>query len=133
MKSNKTTKNSSYASILKGVILISILTLSLSSCEKYRLKRVGFDGNFEEPSKGITILDVSRNANTLYLDGFVEVETGTVDVELRDPDGNLKYEKTIHADSTQQIFEQFQAEKGYWKLRYTSNDATGYIRLHMDY
>lgn len=133
MKSNKTKKHSNYVSLLKGILIISIITLSLSSCEKYRLTRVGFDGNFEEPSKGLTILDVSRNATTLFLDGFVEVETGTVDVELLDPDGSLRFEKTIHADSTHQIFEQFQAKKGYWKLRYKSNDATGYIRLHMDY
>lgn len=115
------------------ILAMAAFMLAATSCEKYRLKRAGFDGEYSELSKGLTILDVSPEANIIYLDGFMDIQTGMVKVKLLDANDEVVFSDYLDASKGAEISEQFEAISGYWKLKYESIDSHGYIKLHINY
>lgn len=117
-----------------GRIILVILTLCLiflNSCEKEPVHRVGFDSPIEKESSGLTILHVGGSVLSLSLEGRIEVTNGEVLLELTGPNGATEYTEIIQAGQEKLISSSFQAKKGFWKLKYKSNQGLGTIDLHL--
>jgi hypothetical protein len=114
-------------------ILISlVLLIGVESCTpKSVIENVGFDTDLTEESRGITIIHISQWDDAIKLQGEVFLDEGTLELEFLNPDGELVY--TINASASEEISvdEIYPAEVGFWKLRYSSPDAKGYLRMHM--
>jgi hypothetical protein len=128
----KTRKFKIATAFLMAVIVSGSLTI-LGSCEKIEIRNFGFDTDFEKNSTGLTMMDVASHVNTLRLVGDITVDSGDIKVELIDPDGYLIYEAYFHAPGDYLVYESFKANRGIWKLRYSSLEGNGSLDLHLSY
>ena len=103
----------------------------LISCEKEPYINFGFDSTIHENSNGLVIADISPNTEFIYLNGFISITKGEVEIHLLNPNGIAVFSKTIVAPNQMNINETFEATKGYWKLKYKSNKGLGEIDLHL--
>ncbi len=113
------------------VLFLAICGVSLNSCYTDIFTVVGFNSPINKNSKGTTIMDVVNGRALIHLDGIVIVNEGEVNVELECPNGDVIYSKNIKSADSLHINNTYNAQKGYWKLRYTSIQGTGVIDLHL--
>jgi len=114
-----------------GFWLLTIFVIVLASCEKEGYVNLGFDSLIEENSKGLVIAHISDADEQFYLNGVIQLQKGELDVYLVNPDGLIVYSKTIASPEKLEINQGFDAQSGYWKLRYVSRDGLGEINLHL--
>jgi len=103
----------------------------LTSCVKELVIDFGFDTPIEENSSGLVIADISHHIQQVYLNGWVSLTEGEVEVTLRDSDGLVVYSETMKAPGQWDINQAFRANNGYWKFTYVSNGGVGDIDLHL--
>jgi len=111
-------------------IYMTIIVLMIS-CEKGPYINFGFDSTINRNSNGLVIADISDNVEKIYLNGFIRLEEGEVELNLVNPNGVAIFSKTLVAPIEFEINEPFDATKGYWKLKYKSNEGIGEIDLHL--
>jgi len=114
------------------IILTGISLMLFSSREKDSEIRYGFDCQYFEDSKGLSIMAVNKDVKSIYLYGSVEIEEGEVYVELINPKGDTAYDFTLNNRDKLEVNKTFKAEPGYWKLKYKSYDGRGNINLHIN-
>lgn len=113
------------------LIVTGICLMLLISCEKVPVTRFGFISQIEKNDKGLCIMAVNHSKGTITLKGIVEVDEGEVEVVLIDPDGYLAYSQIFQSPDIIRVNELFEAEPGFWKLKYKSWDGVGTIDLQM--
>ena len=113
------------------VIFFTAFLVLFTSCEKEPYIRLGFDSQINTNSNGLVIAHISKNVNSVYLSGYVSLSEGEVDVSLLNPSGFVVYSGTIISPDEFHINERFDANHGYWKLKYTSRSGIGEIDLHI--
>ncbi len=117
----------------KTILLFSAFCLLLTfSCQKERPERFGFSSAIEKNSSGLTLMAVSSRADFIYLEGYISVQEGEVDVTLTDPDGVPVFTKHIESGYNLHVNETFESVPGFWKLKYKSRQGIGSMDLHMD-
>lgn len=114
-----------------SLFIYLIFIVSLISCEKEPLINFGFDSPIDKNSKGLVIADISQNVEKIYLNGFISLAQGEVEINLLSPNGVAAYSKTIIAPVELEINGTFNATNGYWKLKYKSHEGIGEIHLHL--
>lgn len=118
--------------------LLAMGTLFLFSCTehwKYDLEDInyGFKSEIHEYSKEFILMKVKDQSTDIQLHGSIELHCGSVEIKVVSPEGNtiFKYRLT---DRTQiELNETFPAQKGYWKLKYESDEGRGFINLQMNH
>ena len=113
------------------IAFIIICSTVLSACYYDNNVRIGFDSDFNENSNGLSILAADRYTEMLTLAGSVTAQTGSVEVIITDPNGNIAWTKTFTAPCDEDIFTDIESMHGYWKFNYISHDGTGHIDLHL--
>jgi len=116
-------KISTYLSFTFFILLIS--------CVKEPFIDFGFDSPIDENSSGLVIADISHHVQHVYLNGFVSLTRGEVEVTLSNADGVIVYAETLVAPGEWEINNAFNANSGYWKLKYVSDRGIGEIDLHL--
>lgn len=111
-------------------IYMTVIVLMIS-CEKELDINFGFNSAINRNSKGLVIADISDNVEKIYLNGYVRLKEGEVELKLLNPNGVAIFSKTLVAPIEFEINETFDATNGYWKLRYKSNEGIGKIDLHL--
>jgi hypothetical protein len=112
-------------------LIFVILIVLILSCEKEPYINLGFDSPINTNSNGLVIAHISRNVNRVYLSGYVSLSEGEVEVSLLNSNGFVVYSRTIIAPDKMHINKTFDANHGYWKLKYTSRSGIGEIDLHI--
>ena len=112
-------------------IIFTAFLVLFTSCEKEPYINHGFDSPINTNSNGLVIDHISRNVNSVYLSGYVNMSEGEVEVCLLNSNGFVVYSRTIIAPDKLQISETFDANHGYWELKYKSRSGIGEINLHM--
>jgi predicted small secreted protein len=79
------------------IAFIIICSTVLSACYYDNNVRIGFDSDFNESSNGLSILAADRYTETLTLAGSISVTTGSVEVIISDPNGNIAWTQTFTA------------------------------------
>jgi hypothetical protein len=101
------------------------------SCIKEPFIDFGFDSPINKNSNGLVIADISHHIKNICLNGVISLEEGEVEVNLVNPNGVAVYSKTIFAPTELIVCESFNANPGYWKLKYVSRAGVGQIDLHL--
>ena len=114
-----------------NTLICSILIFLLISCDKEPYINFGFDSPIDKNSNGLVIADISHLVQNIYLNGFISLAEGEVEISLLNPNGIAVYSKTILAPIELNINETFEAKPGYWKLKYLSREGDGEIDLHL--
>ncbi len=114
-----------------SVLLLGALFVLIASCEKDPYINFGFDSKIDKNSKGLVIAHISDNDESIHLTGVINLLEGEVNITLTYPDNETVYSKTIIAPIELIINETFEANQGYWKLKYLSNNGIGTIDLHL--
>ena len=112
------------------IIFTAFLVLP-SSCEKEPYINLGFDSTINTNSNGLVIAHIPGNVNSVYLSGYVSLLEGEVEVILLNSKGYMVFSRTIIAPGKLHINEIFDANHGYWKLKYKSRSGIGEIDLHI--
>ncbi len=116
----------------KIILLFSAFCLLLTlSCQKEGPERFGFSSAIEQNSRGLTLMAVNSRVDFIYLEGYISVQEGEVDVTLTDPDGIQAFTKHIESGEYFESNEIFKSSTGIWKLKYISKSGTGLIDLHV--
>ena len=116
----------------KTILLFSAFCLLLTlSCQKERSERFGFSSEIEQNSSGLTLMAVNSRVDFIYLEGYISVQEGEVEVTLTDPDGKRVFTKHIESGEYFESNEIFKSSPGIWKLKYKSKNGTGQIDLHV--
>lgn len=119
--------------VLNIRILVAVLMLLLTcSCQKEPIIRFGFDCDFGKNSQGLTIMNVGSSAKSITLKGEVIVNEGEVLVELINPTGEAVFSNLVASPKTLHVDELFPAISGNWKLKYSSLEGNGSIKLHLN-
>jgi hypothetical protein len=113
------------------VIFITVLIALLASCEKEPYFNFGFDAPINTNSHGLVVAHITGNVNRVYLSGYVSLLEGEVEVSLLNSNGFVVYSITLIAPGEFNINETLDANRGYWKLKYTSRSGIGEIDLHI--
>jgi hypothetical protein len=109
-----------------------VLIVGIESCApKYEIEKIGFDTDLTEEGRGVTLIHISQWDDAIKLQGEVFVEEGSLELELLNPDGELVYTVNTTAPQEINVDEIYPAEAGFWKLRFSSPNAQGYLRMHM--
>lgn len=112
-------------------VMISIGLWLWNGCAVEGITRIGFSSDIETYSNGLTMMKVSGDAGNLYLSGSLNVSSGSVIVELTDPQEQYCVADTLVAGEAKAYNRHFRPVEGYWKLRYRSINGTGKIHLHL--
>lgn len=117
----------------KVIIIIGLIAMFMSSCYKEVkiINEVGFKCEYMEHSRGLTILDVGSYEDIVIFEGDIVVNSGEIEVELINPEGETVFQNTYQYPVTINIFESYEAKNGYWRLKYKSIDGKGLINLHI--
>lgn len=113
-----------------AIIFTAFLVFS-TSCEKEPYINLGFDSPINSNSNGLVIAHIPGNVNSVYLSGYVSLLEGEVEVSLLNSNGFMVYSRIIIAPDKLHINEIFDANHGYWKLKYKSRSGIGEIDLHI--
>ncbi len=105
----------------------------MSGCEKNLDINYGFDSHINKNSRGLVIANIDRHVEKLYLHGNIVVLEGEMEVFLVDPDNNVIFSEKLIAPDTFRIEESFNADPGFWKLKYKSYECLGHIDLHLEF
>lgn len=106
----------------------------LTSCIKEQYpKRYGFDSKINKSSKGTVVARVSSSAEDVFLNGWVNLSRGDLEIILENGQGEEIFYKELSGRGEFGISEKFRATRGYWTLKYISYDAEGDINLHLKY
>lgn len=114
-----------------GAFVYLLLLVLFIYCQKESQITFGFDSPINKNSDGLVIAYISHNVKNVHLSGLIRLREGEVEVYLLNPNGIEVYSKTILAPSELNINETFEAEPGYWKLKYKSNEGLGEIDVHL--
>lgn len=114
-------------------IICASAVILFTSCYKLHTLSFGFSSTIEPDGTGLSVMAVEKNIDFVYLTGRIEMETGSVAVQLIDPDDIARFDTTLQAPVIIQVNEWYDALPGYWKLKYTSEQGSGIIDLHMDF
>ena len=114
-----------------SIILLGAFFVLITSCEKDPYINFGFDSKIDKNSNGLVIAHISDNDERIHLTGVINLLEGEVKITLTSPDNETVYSKTINAPIELKINETFEANLGYWKLKYESNKGIGTIDLHL--
>jgi len=112
--------------------VLILLIFACLTCQKEPVIRFGFDADFGENSRGLSIMLVDRTSRVVSLKGEIVVMEGQVLVELISPQGEVVFNSLLPAPENLYVNESFPAVPGNWKLRYQSMEGTGLITLHMN-
>ena len=118
---------------MKNLIFGTFLAIVLlfSACRKESINRFGFDTLFNKSSQGLTIMRVDKNNAQIKLTGEVVVNEGGILIELIDPTGETAYFGHFLAPNVLNVNELFNALPGNWKLKYSSVNGMGSLKLHL--
>ena len=106
----------------------------LTSCIKEQCpKRFGFDSKISKNSKGTVVARVSSSVEDVFLNGWINISKGELEVILENGQGEEIYYHLLSGRGEFGINEKFDATKGYWTLKYISYDAIGDMKLHLNY
>lgn len=114
-------------------IFVSIILLSVISCEKHPFDRFGFDSPFNTNSKALVLMHVDNSYDVIYLEGEINLERGGVEVQFINPANDTVYFSLFESTGVIQINQVIPAMKGVWKLKYSSISGIGSIDLHAGY
>lgn len=118
----------------KEKINLSVVLMMLllgSSCQKEPIIRFGFETEFGKKSHGLSIMNVSNTAKEISLQGEISLSEGEVLVDLINPTGERDYTIVLISPGSRFVNESFAAVPGNWKLRYRSNEGSGFLKLHL--
>ena len=115
-----------------NILIYMVVTLFLISCEKEPYINLGFDSPINKNSNGLVIADISREVERVYLNGFIFLLEGEVELILINPRGISVYSRVITGPIELRINESFDAVPGFWKLKYLSREGMGEIDLHLN-
>lgn len=115
--------------ILTGSLLAGMLMFT--ACFKEPDIRFGFDTDFSKNSKGLTIMHVNKNVSVIKLSGGTVISEGELIVELIDPAGTTAFIGHYTSSGYVVVNEWFNAIAGNWKLKYTSINGTGSLKMHL--
>lgn len=118
--------------IISIVIIMSLMTFSSCLKDPHQI-RYGFDCSIHRDSKGLVLAHVHRHTEYVYLCGYIDLNEGTVQIDLLNGNDESVYTSIITGPVHFAINETFIAEDGYWKLKYKSIDGNGSMDLHMNY
>lgn len=113
--------------------VVAAVVILFTSCYKFHTLSFGFSSSIEAHGTGLSVMAVEKNIDFVYLNGRIELETGAVTVQLIDPNDVASFDTTLQAPATLHVNEWYDAIPGYWKMKYTSDQGTGTIDLHMDF
>jgi len=114
-----------------SALFLAAFIVLFSSCEKEPFINFGFDSKVDKNSNGLVIAHISDNDERIHLTGLVSLLEGEVMITLTNPIDEAVYSNTITAPIELEINERFEPKKGYWKLKYKSNNGIGTIDLHL--
>ncbi len=106
--------------------------MQVLTCQKEPVIRFGFDADFGENSRGLSIMIVDSTSRVVSLKGEIVAMEGQVLVELISPQGEAVFTSLLPAPENLYVNESFPAVPGNWKLRYQSMEGTGLITLHLN-
>lgn len=95
--------------------------------------RFGFDSTFAEKSTGLVIMQVGYIPKFIYLEGEINVQSGSISMELVNPENEIVHRISYNTEGKLVINEKIPAEFGIWKLRYASANGKGAINVHAFY
>jgi len=108
-----------------------ILVFILSACDMGREVSAGFDSAFEPGAYGVTTLSIDQAGESVFLEGSVQLDSGSVVVQLLYPSGAIAWNSTLIGSGESLVNEEFSSNAGDYVLMYESSDGSGYINLSL--
>lgn len=112
--------------------MMMLVFVLITSCEQEPVISYGFNSPITENSRGLAVADISKTIDLIYLNGYIHLIEGEVEVSLVNPKGATLYTRRVVAPAEFIINETFNASPGYWKLKYNSIEGVGNIDLHIN-
>lgn len=116
------------------IISVSLLTTSCYKHWHYDFEEIeyGFESEIHAYSKELVLMKTNDEISNIHLNGSVELSCGNVEITLIQPNDEIVFYKSISGNVQLELNEIFPAQKGYWKLKYESNEGKGFINLHLN-
>lgn len=112
--------------------MMMLVFVLITSCEQEPVISYGFNSPITENSRGLAVADISKTIDLIYLNGYIRLNEGEVELSLTNPKGATLFTRKVTGPGELIINETFTASPGYWKLKYNSIEGIGNIDLHIN-
>lgn len=118
------------AYIIPVLLAAFILTACLELKEGY--SSTSYDSSFGETDKFTSVLDVTQTLEPVHFRGIINLERGSCSLVITKPGGEIAREYHFDSPGRKNLIADFNAVKGRWKLKLSSENAKGTFRIHWD-
>jgi len=116
---------------ISNIMAFALMLITMLSCQKEEVSRVGFNSAFSANSQGMTSLEVNCNKGKLFFSANLFVNEGSIEIILLNPESMLVYQQIFSSPGLYNFSESFPVVPGFWKLSYKSHSGSGNINIYL--